>query len=156
MSEFTIRLATKSDAPLILECIKGIADYELLSDQVEADVPSLEESLFKNKDAFVLLGFVGEINVGFALYFYNYSTFKGKKGLYLEDLFIYPAYRSKGYGKAFFKELIRIAKEEQCGRMEWVCLDWNQPAIDFYHSLGAKPLDDWTIFRIDEAGLKHL
>lgn len=156
MDDFLIRKASIEDTPLILNCIKGIAEYEKLSHQVEATIASLETSLFIQEDAHVLLGFENGVNVGFALYFYNYSTFKGRKGLYLEDLFLFPEYRSKGYGKSFFKELIHIAKSENCGRMEWVCLDWNQPAIDFYHSLGAKSLDDWTIFRIDESTLKQL
>jgi len=156
MDDFLIRKANIEDTPLILNCIKGIAEYEKLSHQVEATIASLETSLFTQEDAHVLLGFENGVNVGFALYFYNYSTFKGRKGLYLEDLFLFPEYRSKGYGKSFFKELIHIAKSENCGRMEWVCLDWNQPAIDFYHSLGAKSLDDWTIFRIDESTLKQL
>ena len=156
MSNLLIRKAQREDTLLVLNCIKGIAEYEKLSHQVEATPEILEKSLFDNHEASVLLGFVDEQIIGFALYFYNFSTFKGKKGLYLEDLFIYPKFRHKGYGKAFFKELFSIAKQENCGRMEWVCLDWNKVAIDFYLSLGAKPLDDWTIFRIDENTLKQL
>lgn len=156
MSELMIRKAKREDTPLILSCIKGIAEYEKLSSQVEATDAILEKSLFDQKEANVLLGFLDQELIGFALYFFNFSTFKGRKGLYLEDLFIYPEHRHKGYGKAFFKQLIQIANEENCGRMEWVCLDWNQPAIDFYTSLGAKPLNDWTIYRLDEKTIKQL
>lgn len=156
MSEFTIRKAERLDAPLVLKCIQGIADYEKLSNQVETNLETLEASLFDRNEAQVLLGFEDQSLVGFALYFYNFSTFKGKKGLYLEDLFIFEPYRHKGYGKAFFKELIEIAKKENCGRMEWVCLDWNQSAIDFYLSMNAKPMNDWTIYRLDENTLRQL
>jgi len=156
MNDFIIRPAVREDVPLILKCILGIAEYEKLSHQVEATEDTLEKSLFDRHEASVLLGFIDQELIGFALYFYNFSTFKGKQGLYLEDLFVFPEHRHKGYGKAFFKALFQIAKEQDCGRMEWVCLDWNQPAIDFYNSLGAKPLDDWTIFRMDEKTLKQL
>jgi len=156
MANLIIRKAIRSDTPLILECIRGIAEYEHLSDQVEATVSTLEASLFDRNEARVLLGFEGNQLIGFALYFYNFSTFKGKKGLYLEDLFVFEPFRHKGYGKAFFKELIQIAKQENCGRMEWVCLDWNQAAIDFYLSMNAKPMNDWTIYRLDEKTLKQL
>ncbi len=146
-----IRHALENEASLILRFIKGIAEYEKLSDQVQATEESIYKSIFVDKDARVLIAFLDAIPVGFALYFFNYSTFKGKKGLYLEDLFIYEEYRKLGIGKKLFEELKTIANKENCGRMEWVCLDWNQNAIDFYLSKRAKPLDEWTIYRIDES-----
>ncbi len=148
-----VRHANKEDTPLIFELIKGIAEYEKLSDQVEATIPLLEQQLFVEKNAKVLLAFSDDQPVGFALYFYNFSTFKGKKGLYLEDLFVIPEQRGKGIGKTLFDCLMEEAKRENCGRMEWVCLDWNQPAIDFYRSKKARSMDDWIIFRLDEADL---
>lgn len=146
--------ASRKDIKDIYNCIIGIATYEKMLDQVEMDEIQLEQSLFDYHEAEVLLAKENEKLVGFALYFFNFSTFKGKKGLYLEDLFVFPEYRKKGYGKQLFLELIQIANQEQCKRMEWVCLDWNQPAIEFYRSLGAKALDEWTIYRLDEKTLK--
>ncbi len=145
-----IRYAKPSESKLILEFIKGIAEYEKLSDQVIATEDNIKSSIFENKNANVIIAFLDGVPVGFALFFFNYSTFKGRKGLYLEDLFVYKEYRKLGIGKALFNELLKIAKEEKCGRMEWVCLDWNQPAIDFYLSKKARPLKEWTTFRIDE------
>ncbi|MGD9964786.1 MAG: N-acetyltransferase family protein [Candidatus Izemoplasmatales bacterium] len=145
-----IRYAKPSESKLILEFIKGIAEYEKLSDQVIATEDNIKSSIFENKNANVIIAFLDGVPVGFALFFFNYSTFKGRKGLYLEDLFVYEEYRKLGIGKALFNELLKIAKEEKCGRMEWVCLDWNQPAIDFYLSKKARPLKEWTTFRIDE------
>jgi len=145
-----IRYAKPSESKLILEFIKGIAEYEKLSDQVIATEDNIKSSIFENKNAYVIIAFLDGVPVGFALFFFNYSTFKGRKGLYLEDLFVYKEYRKLGIGKALFNELLKIAKEEKCGRMEWVCLDWNQPAIDFYLSKKARPLKEWTTFRIDE------
>ncbi|MGE0003795.1 MAG: N-acetyltransferase family protein [Candidatus Izemoplasmatales bacterium] len=152
----TIRKAVRADVPQILSCIRGIAEYEKLSHQVEADEATLEASLFDRQEAHVLLCEEAKKVLGFALYFYNFSTFKGRKGLYLEDLFVFPNHRGKGYGRKLFLSLVQIAKEEHCGRMEWVCLDWNSSAIDFYTSLGAKPMSDWTIYRLDEIDLEHL
>ena len=156
MSELLIRYALREDTKVILDCINGIAEFEKMSDQVEATLETLEASLFDRHEAKVLLGYIDSEVVGFALFFYNFSTFKGKKGLYLEDLFIYPEYRHLGYGKAFFKELMAISQQENCGRMEWVCLKWNQVAIDFYLTLGALPLDEWTTFRLNESTLKQV
>ncbi|MBU1144363.1 MAG: GNAT family N-acetyltransferase [Firmicutes bacterium] len=154
MSDILIRYANENECPLVLDFIKGIAKYEKMSDQVEATVESLYEAIFVKKDCKVLIAFKLDVPIGFALFFYNFSTFKGRKGLYLEDLFIYPEYRGYSYGKQLITHLIHIAKQENCGRMEWVCLDWNQNAIDFYVKLEAKPLTEWTIFRLDEEKFK--
>lgn len=145
-----IRYANRNDVPLILELIKGIAEYEKLLDQVEANPVLLEHELFDEQNAKVVLAYVKDIPVGFALYFFNFSTFKGKKGLYLEDLYIKPEYRGSGIGNTVFDYLISEAKKSNCGRMEWVCLNWNTPAIEFYQKKKASPLSDWTTFRIDE------
>ena len=145
-----IKEATRKDASLILEFIQGIAKYEKLSDQVEATVEDIERSIFDHQDAHVIIAMMNNQPAGFALYFYNYSTFKGRKGLYLEDLFVKEGYRSQGIGQALFEYLRQKAKDENCGRMEWVCLDWNQNAIDFYHKKGAKSMDEWITFRLDE------
>lgn len=155
MSELQITKAERKDVLDVYKCIIGIAEYEKMLDQVETTPALLEQSLFDFKQAEVLLARIEGSLVGFALYFYNFSTFKGRKGLYLEDLFIFPEFRKKGYGKQLFLKLIQIANQENCGRMEWVCLNWNQPAIDFYLSLGAKPLEDWTIYRLDEKTLSN-
>lgn len=145
-----IKPATPADTPLILQFIKAIADYEKLLSEVEANEEVLHASLFgKDANAKVLIAYEGDFAVGFALYFYNFSTFKGRKGLYLEDLFVYPEHRGKGYGKALLLHLAKQAEEEHCGRMEWIVLDWNTPAIDFYRSIGAKAMDEWTVFRLD-------
>ncbi len=147
----TIRAAKEDETGIVLDFIKGIADYEKLSDQVTTDEQTLHDSLFVRNEAKVIIAF-DETNtpLGFALYFYNFSTFKGKKGLYLEDLFVYPKYRGKGYGNMLFNYLIDEAKRNNCGRMEWVCLKWNTPAIDFYNKKGARELAEWTTFRLDE------
>ncbi|MGD9760974.1 MAG: GNAT family N-acetyltransferase [Candidatus Izemoplasmatales bacterium] len=145
-----IRYAKETESGLILDFIKGIAEYELLSDQVVTTKEEIYKSIFVEQSAKVIIAFLDNVPVGFALFFYNFSTFKGRKGLYLEDLFVYKEYRSKGIGKALFEYLLKVAKENNCGRMEWVCLNWNQPAIDFYLSKKAKPMSDWTTFRIDE------
>lgn len=154
MKEFTIVKAERKDSKVIYDCIVGLAEYEKLLDQIDMNESTLEHAIFDLHEAEVILGKVDETVVGFALYFYNFSTFKAKKGLYLEDLFIFPEFRKNGYGKQLFLYLINEANEQGCRRMEWSCLDWNQPAIDFYHSLGAKRLEDWTIFRLDEKTLK--
>lgn len=148
-----IKHAKKEDSELILNFIKAIAEFEKLSLEVEATVEDIEKSIFDNQDAHVIIAYLDKIPVGFALYYYNYSTFKGRKGLYLEDLFIYKKYRKLGIGNQLFEYLRSIAKKENCGRMEWVCLDWNQKAIDFYLKKQAIPLSDWTTFRIDETKL---
>lgn len=155
-NEFCIRFATEADVPVILELIKGIAAYEKMLDQVVATEEILHEWLFEKQKAEVLLGEVNGESVGFALFFHNFSTFLGRGGLYLEDIFIRPAFRGRGYGKAFFRRLAAIAVERGCGRMEWVCLDWNKPSIDFYRSMGAVPMDDWTIYRLTSDQLVNI
>lgn len=148
-----IRPAKASDAQTVLDFIKAIARYEKLENQVEATLEDIQLSIFQKKDAHVIIAYDNNQPVGFALYFYNYSTFKGRKGLYLEDLFVNEAYRSKGIGRQLFDYLKQKAKDEDCGRMEWVCLDWNQNAIDFYRKNKATSMDEWTTFRIDEKNL---
>lgn len=142
------RWAVRDDVPLILNLIRALADYEHMLDQVVATEEELAYWLFEAKKAEVL--FVQEQGavVGFALFFHNFSTFLGRAGLYLEDLFVLPEHRGKGYGKGLIQALARIAVERGCGRLEWWCLDWNQPSIDFYLSLGAEPMSDWTVYRI--------
>ena len=153
---FEIVKATEKDCAVIGQFIRDIAEYEKLSDQVIWDEDTLFHQLFVEKNARVLLAKENDKVIGFALYFFNFSTFIGRKGLYLEDLFIQEAYRKKGYGKALFHELAKIAVAEHCGRMEWVCLNWNQPSIDFYHSLGAIGLNEWTTYRLQEDQLHAL
>ncbi len=156
MHQFTIRQATTEDVHIILSFIKELAEYENMSDQVVATEELLKEWLFEKKKAEVLIAMEGDKAVGFALYFYNFSTFLGRAGIYLEDLFVKKEYRGKGYGKALLKELARIAVSQGCGRLEWCCLDWNQPSIDFYLSLEAVPLEDWTQYRLTGETLKAL
>lgn len=156
MNNFTIRQANINDVSTILSFIKALAEYEDMSDQVVATEELLKEWLFEKKKAEVLLAMEGDTAVGFALYFYNFSTFLGRAGIYLEDLFVKKEYRGKGYGKALLKELARIAVSQGCGRLEWCCLDWNQPSIDFYLSLGARPMDDWKQYRLTGDTLKAL
>ena len=142
------RFAERKDAALILEFIKGLAEYEKLSDEVVATPETLEEWIFDRQKAEVIFALEDGVEVGFALFFHNFSTFLGRAGIYLEDLFVNPAYRGRGYGKGLLSQLAKIACERGCGRLEWVCLDWNKPSIDFYKSLGAVPIDDWTIYRV--------
>lgn len=156
MQQFTIRQATTEDVHIILSFIKELAEYENMSEQVVATEELLKEWLFEKKKAEVLLAMEGDTAVGIALYFYNFSTFLGRAGIYLEDLFVKEEYRGKGYGKALLKELARIAVSQGCGRLEWCCLDWNQPSIDFYLSLGAVPMDDWTQYSVTGDTLKKL
>ena len=144
---YKLRKAQREDVPLILEFIKGIAEYEKLSHEVKATPELLEEWLFNKKIAKVVFVMEEDKEVGFVLYFYNFSTFVGKAGLYIEDLFVKPEYRGKGYGKALINYVISKGREEGLGRVEWTCLDWNHPSIEFYKSLGAIPMDDWTNFR---------
>ena len=151
-----IRKAVREDAELVLDFIKGIARYEKMEDEVEATVEMIEEQLFDKRCAEVIFAVENGREVGFALFFHNFSTFVGRSGLYLEDLFVLPEYRGRGYGKALFLELVRIARERNCGRMEWVCLDWNKPSIDFYRSMGAVPLDEWTTYRLAGEALAEL
>ena len=156
MRELSFRYATERDVPLILSFIQELADYERMLDQVVATEALLREWLFERKKAEVLFVLEDGREVGYALFFHNFSTFLGRAGLYLEDLYVRPEHRGKGYGKAALKELARIAVERGCGRLEWWCLDWNQPSIDFYLSMGAEPMRDWTVYRIAGNTLEEL
>ena len=143
-----LRQATAADVPLILSFIRKLADFEKLTGTVAATEQSLAETLFGQRPAAeVTFAYIDGVPVGFALYFYNYSTFLGRPGIYLEDLYVDEKHRGKGAGKALLLHLTRIAKERNCGRVEWAVLDWNQRAIDFYKSLGAQPMHEWTVFR---------
>jgi len=148
MSDAKFRFAEKKDTGIILEFIRDLAIYEKMLDEVVATEELLNEWLFEKNIAEVIFVLEDDVEVGFALFFHNFSTFLGKAGIYLEDLFVKPEFRGKGYGKALIEKLAEITVERDCGRLEWCCLDWNQPSIDFYLSLGAKPLDDWTTFRL--------
>lgn len=148
MSKLTFRYANREDTGLILQFIKELAEYEKMSNEVVADEKTLEEWIFDKQKAEVFFALEDGKEVGFAIYFYNFSSFLGRAGIYLEDIFIRPEYRRKGYGKAMLKKLASIAVERGCGRLEWSCLDWNKPSIDFYLSLGAIPMSDWTVYRI--------
>lgn len=150
------RYATADDCGLILYFIRELAAYEKMSDEVVATEDLLREWLFEQKKAEVIFACEDGKEVGFALFFHNFSTFLGRAGIYLEDLYVLPEYRGKGYGKAILKELAGIAIERQCGRLEWSCLDWNQPSISFYLSLGAIPMEDWTVYRVTGSTLKEL
>ena len=152
----TFRFAKEEDTGLILEFIKKLADYEKMSNEVVADEKTLRQWIFEKQKAEVIFALEDGKEVGFALFFHNFSTFLGRAGIYLEDLFVLPEYRGKGYGKALLSELARIAVERGCGRLEWWCLDWNKPGIDFYLSLGAEPMKDWTTYRITGETLQHL
>lgn len=154
-SKLNIRAAQPNEAGLVLEYIKKLAVYEKCADEVVADEATLYHSLFVDCSAEVVFAEEDGVVIGFALFFYNFSTFVGRKGLYLEDLFILPEKRGKGYGKALLKYLANLAVERNCGRMEWICLDWNQPALKVYRSIGAVPMDEWTVQRLDEDALKQ-
>ena len=147
-SEVDFRYAERKDVTLILNFIKELADYEKMLDEVVADEKTLEEWIFNKQKAEVIFALEDDKEVGFALFFHNFSTFLGKAGIYLEDLYVRPEYRGKGYGKAILKKLASIAVERGCGRLEWWCLDWNKSSIDFYLSLGAEPMSDWTVYRL--------
>ena len=152
----TFRTAEEKDAALLLTFIRALADYEHMLDQVIASEALLHEWLFDRKVAEAFFAMEGEREVGFALYFHNFSTFLGRGGIYLEDLFVLPEQRGKGYGKAILRHLAQIARARGCGRLEWACLDWNKPSIDFYLSLGAKPMDEWTVYRVSGEALTQL
>ena len=156
MSDISFRPAVPEDCPLILSFIKALADYEKMSDQVVATEELLREWIFEKGKAEVIFPVVDGEEVGFALFFHNFSTLLGRAGIYLEDLFIKPEHRGKGYGKATLQQLGRIALERRCGRLEWACLDWNRPSIDFYLSLYAKPMEEWTVYRLAGDSLKGL
>ena len=142
------RFANKKDCGKILDFIKQLAEYENMSSDVVATEELLKEWIFEKQKAEVIFALENEKEVGFALFFHNFSTFLGRAGIYLEDLFVLPEYRGKGYGKGLLKQLAKIAVERSCGRLEWSCLDWNKPSIDFYLSLGAAPMDEWTVYRL--------
>lgn len=150
------RAAVRADVPLILTFIRELADYEGMLDEVVADEATLEEWLFDRRAAEVVFALEEGREVGFALFFHNFSTFLGRSGVYLEDLYVRPEHRGKGYGKALLKRLARIALERGCGRLEWWCLDWNRPSIDFYLSMGAEPMSDWTVYRVAGGALRDL
>jgi len=153
---FTLRFADEKDTPLILEFIKELAQYENLLDQVVATEEGLRESLFNKRAAEVIIGEYEGVPVGFALFFHNYSTFLGQAGLYLEDLYVKPEMRGKGFGKIILSFLAKLALERNCGRLEWWVLDWNEPSIQFYKKLGAVPMDEWTVYRVTGETLKQL
>ncbi|HZR05482.1 MAG TPA: GNAT family N-acetyltransferase [Candidatus Udaeobacter sp.] len=156
-NEFVIRPARVNDVPLILQLIRDLATYERAPDEVTATEEQLVDVLFGERPAAeVLLAFEGQSPVGFAVYFYNFSTWIGRPGLYLEDLFVKPDKRGKGFGRALLVELAKIARDRECGRMEWAVLDWNEPAMKFYRGLGAKPMDEWTVFRLTREGIARL
>jgi GNAT superfamily N-acetyltransferase len=154
---FRLRHAEENDVPLILDLIRGIAEYEKLSHEVVATEELLKENLFgEQRFAEVVLGYEGDTAVGFALFFHNFSTFTGRPGIYLEDLFVYEEHRGKGYGKVLLLYLATLAKKRGCARFEWVVLDWNTPAIEFYNSLGARQMKEWIITRVAGEDLDEL
>jgi GNAT superfamily N-acetyltransferase len=157
MSEVIIRPATVSDVPTLLELIRGLARYEKLAHEMVATEPALRQTLFGDRPyAEVLIAHLDDIAAGYALFFHNYSTFLGKPGLYLEDLFVVPEHRGKGIGKALLAKVAQVARERNCGRLEWSVLDWNEPAIEFYKRLGATVMPDWRICRVNEQQLSVL
>ena len=155
--KLVIRPATATDVPVVLELIQALATYERAPNEVTATEKGLTKVLFGAKPAAeVLLAFENQAAVGFAVFFHNFSTWLGLPGLYLEDLFVRPEHRGKGYGRALLIHLANIARERGCGRMEWAVLDWNEPAIQFYRKLAAKPMDEWTVFRLTRDGIEKL
>ena len=156
MEEAEFRFAERKDSALIQQFIKDLADYEKMAEEVIADEQTLEKWIFDKQKAEVIFAVKDGTEIGFALFFHNFSTFLGRAGIYLEDLFVRPEFRGKGYGRAILKKLAQIAVERDCGRLEWWCLDWNKPSIDFYLSLGAEPMSDWTVYRIAGDTLKNL
>ena len=150
------RFADKNDCGKILDFIKQLAEYENMSADVVATEELLQEWIFEKQKAEVIFALENEKEVGFALFFHNFSTFLGRSGIYLEDLFVLPEYRGKGYGKGLLKQLAKIAVERDCGRFEWSCLDWNKPSIDFYLSLGATPMEEWTVYRLSGDALAKM
>lgn len=152
----TYRFAAEEDTALILYFIKELADYEKMANEVVATEELLHHWIFEQKKAEVIFAMEDGKEVGFALFFHNFSTFLGRAGIYLEDLYVRPEFRGRGYGKGLICQLARVAVERGCGRLEWWCLDWNQPSIDFYLSLGAQPMRDWTVYRIAGEQLNSL
>jgi GNAT superfamily N-acetyltransferase len=151
-----VRFAAEKDIPVILEFIRSLAEYEHLLDMVETKEGDLKKYLFEKKLVEVVIGEYDGFPAGFALFFHNFSTFLGRPGIFIEDIFVRPELRGKGLGKMFFSFLAKIAVERNCGRLEWACLDWNKPSIEFYKSLGARPLDEWTTYRLTEDGIVKL
>ena len=156
MSNTQFRFATEQDTALIIEFIRGLAEYEKMTDDMIATEELLREWIFERKRAEVIFALEDGKEVGFALFFHNFSTFLGRAGIYLEDLFVLPEYRGRGHGKALIRELARITLERECGRLEWCCLDWNKPSIDFYLSLGAIQMNEWTTYRLTGESLNNL
>ena len=156
MDKLTFRFAKEQDCEKILFFIRELAKYEEMEDDVIATPELLREWIFEKKKAEVIFPMEDGEEIGYALFFHNFSTFLGRAGMYLEDLFIMPQHRDKGYGKATLRELARMAVERGCGRLEWSCLDWNQPSIDFYLSLGAEAMDEWTIYRLTGENLESM
>lgn len=156
MNDFKYRFASENDVPLILEFIKELAIYEKMLDTVVATEDLLNDWLFNKKIAEVIFALEDNKEVGFALFFHNFSTFLGRGGIYLEDLYVKPEYRKKGYGKGLLKTLAKLTVERNCGRLEWCCLNWNKPSIEFYESLGAIKMDEWSTFRLSGETLKKL
>ena len=156
MEQVSFRYARREDTGTILTFIRELARYEKLEQEVVATEELLEEWIFDKEKAEVIFAMEGETEVGFALFFHNFSTFLGRAGIYLEDLYVKPEYRGKGYGKKLLQKLASIAVERGCGRLEWWCLDWNEPSIEFYYSLGAEAMDEWTTYRITGETLKKL
>jgi GNAT superfamily N-acetyltransferase len=152
----TFRYAQRKDVSLILKFIIELARYEKLENEVIATEDLLDKWLFEEKKAEVIFAVIDDKEIGFALFFHNFSTFLGRAGIYLEDLYIMPEYRGCGYGKAILQKLAQIAVQRGCGRLEWWCLDWNKSSIDFYLSLGAEPMEDWTVYRIAGDTLKNM
>lgn len=156
IKDFSIRFTNQQDTGLILQFIKELADYEHMLDQVAATEELLADSLFVQKRAEAIIGEYQQEPVCFALFFHNFSTFIGKSGLYIEDLYVTPKMRGKGLGAAMLTFLAGLAKERNCGRMEWWCLDWNTPSIRFYQQLGAQPMDEWTVYRLQDTDIERL
>lgn len=154
MKAFNIRPARPDEAGVILDLIKQLAVYERCENDVVADEATIRQSLFVERSAEVVLAEEERMVVGFALFFHNFSTFVGRKGMYLEDLFVIPEKRGLGYGKALLKYVAKLAVQRNCGRMEWICLDWNEPSLRIYRSIGAVPMSEWTVQRLDEQALK--
>lgn len=156
MNNACFRMAERNDTALILKFIKELAEYEKMSDEVVATEEMLKAWIFDQNRAEVVFALDDGVEVGFALFFHNFSTFLGRGGIYLEDLYVKPEYRGRGHGKRLLKKLAQIAVERGCGRLEWCCLDWNQPSIDFYRSLGAVPMKGWTIYRMAGDTLRRM
>lgn len=154
--DLTFRFATEEDIPLLLYYIRELATYEKLDHEVTANEEVLREHLFQHKDAEVIIGEANGQPVGYSLFFHNFSTYLGRAGVYLEDLYVHPAYRGKGYGRLFLRHMAQIALERGCSRLEWCCLDWNETSIRFYKEIGARPMEGWTIFRLDGDMLKNM